>query len=244
MFSPVGFALTEPTAATLRKSASLFPSLVDGLRYDPEPFAIDTRRLSVCEHEPGCLHHSRSRIPGCVGDSNNITNNNNNSNRITTRGISNGCIEASATSVHSSGQDSGIVARTCHCGHGHSSTPSSGESSNGYEDSLKSLNRSGDNEFVVNDKKQPVTSCSSNRRRTRLNSFSNCESSIYARDTSLNREMRYRTEVEKRRIQDRPLPEIHVSRTMIRQQPAGSSDITHSMTRLNGPTGSSHSLFW
>jgi len=37
-------------------------------------------------------------------------------------------LEASATSLHSNGQDSGIVARTsCHCSH--SSSPSSGESS-------------------------------------------------------------------------------------------------------------------
>lgn len=36
-------------------------------------------------------------------------------------------MEASAASLHSSGQDSGIVARTCHCSH--SSSPSSGESS-------------------------------------------------------------------------------------------------------------------
>lgn len=45
-----------------------------------------------------------------------------------------GCLEASATSLHSSGQDSGIVARACHCSH--SSSPSSSNSSkcvNGLE---------------------------------------------------------------------------------------------------------------
>lgn len=45
----------------------------------------------------------------------------------TTAGTPKG-LEASATSLHSSGQDSGIVARaSCHCSH--SSSPSSGESS-------------------------------------------------------------------------------------------------------------------
>ncbi|XP_008554394.1 cadherin-89D isoform X3 [Microplitis demolitor] len=236
MFSPVGFALAEPTATTLRKPASLFPTFVDGLRYDPEPFAIDTRRLSVCEHEPGCVHHGRSRI-SCTGGTS--------SKRNPTRGTPNGCLEASAMSLHSSGQDSGIVARNCHCGH--SSTPSSGDSSNGYEDSLKSLHRSTSNQLsrapteFINDKKESMTK--SNRRRHRFHSFSNAESSIYARNASLDREMRYRTETEKRHLQDRPLPEIHVSRTMIRQQP-GPHELTQSMTRLNGPTGSSHSLFW
>ncbi|XP_057327714.1 cadherin-89D isoform X4 [Microplitis mediator] len=117
----------------------------------------------------------------------------------------------------------------------------------GYEDSLKSLHRSTSNQLsrapteFINDKKESVTN--SNRRRHRFHSFSNAESSIYARNASLDREMRYRTEMEKRHLQDRPLPEIHVSRTMIRQQP-GPHELTQSMTRLNGPTGSSHSLFW
>lgn len=52
---PVGFALAEQTP-TLGKP-SLFPTFVDGLRYDPEPFTADGRRLSICEHEPGCIHH-------------------------------------------------------------------------------------------------------------------------------------------------------------------------------------------
>lgn len=38
-----------------------------------------------------------------------------------------GCHKSSVASLHSSGQDSGIVARACHCGH--SSSPSSTDSS-------------------------------------------------------------------------------------------------------------------
>ncbi|XP_034938287.1 cadherin-89D isoform X2 [Chelonus insularis] len=170
VFSPVGFALTEPTA-TLRKPA-LFPTFVDGLHYDPEPFARDTRRLSVCEHEPGCIHH------------------------------------------HS-----------------------------GYEDSLKSLHRSTTNELSrgpESEIKHP--NATTMRARHRFHSFSNAES-IYARDTSLKKEMRYRTNYEKRLMQDHLLPELHVSRTMIREHPSNNRNLTQ-MTRLHGPTGSSHSLFW
>ncbi|KAK0092186.1 hypothetical protein PV326_001981 [Microctonus aethiopoides] len=159
-----------------------------------------------------------------------------------------GCLEASATSLHSSGQDSGIVARACHCGH--SSSPSSGDSSNGYEDSLKSLHRSnvsndvsprGQRELGAGEK-HPTTST---RGRHRFHSFSNAES-IYARDTSLSREMRHRTNTEKRNLQrDRTLPELHVSRTMIRGNTnKADGAISQSMTRLHGATGSCHSLFW
>jgi len=52
MFStigPVGFALTDP-AGTLQKPP-LFPTFVDGLHYDPEPFCTEmSRRQSMCEH--------------------------------------------------------------------------------------------------------------------------------------------------------------------------------------------------
>ncbi|OAD62651.1 Cadherin-89D [Eufriesea mexicana] len=51
--SPIGFALADP-AATLQKP-SLFPTFVDGLHYDPEPFCTDMpRRQSICEHGANC----------------------------------------------------------------------------------------------------------------------------------------------------------------------------------------------
>ncbi|KAK0161476.1 hypothetical protein PV327_009943 [Microctonus hyperodae] len=59
MYPPVGFALAEPTT-TLGKP-TLFPTYVDGLHYDPESFAAETRRLSICDHEPGCIHHHHHR---------------------------------------------------------------------------------------------------------------------------------------------------------------------------------------
>ena len=56
---PVGFAMAESNA-TLRKAPPLFPTFVDGLRYDPEPFAneMTSRRLSHFEHEPSCGRHN------------------------------------------------------------------------------------------------------------------------------------------------------------------------------------------
>ncbi|KAK1137104.1 hypothetical protein K0M31_001631 [Melipona bicolor] len=116
-------------------------------------------------------------------------------------------LEASATSLHSSGQDSGIVARaSCHCSH--SSSPSSGESSNGYEDSLKSLQRrergnevprgSHDVPNVVGRRGSQTTS----RRRQRFsNSFSNLES-VYSQEMTLQREQRCCMGTEKRRKND------------------------------------------
>ncbi|XP_076395482.1 cadherin 89D isoform X3 [Megachile rotundata] len=51
--SPIGFALADP-AATLQKPP-LFPTFVDGLHYDPEPFCTDMpRRQSICEHGANC----------------------------------------------------------------------------------------------------------------------------------------------------------------------------------------------
>uniref|UniRef100_A0A0C9QQ15 Add protein n=2 Tax=Fopius arisanus TaxID=64838 RepID=A0A0C9QQ15_9HYME len=152
---------------------------------------------------------------------------------------STGCLEASATSLHSSGQDSGIVARACNCGH--SSTPSSADSSNGYEDSLKSLHRSQEQisrgpEAAATSERQTVVPSG----RQRFHSFSNGES-IYGRDTSLRREMRYRTNTEKRQ-QGHPEP-IHVSRTMIRESHGVGID-KQGVARLRGAAGSSHSLFW
>lgn len=80
--------------------------------------------------------------------------------------------------------------------------------------------------------KHPTTST---RGRHRFHSFSNAES-IYARDTSLSREMRHRTNTEKRNLQrDRTLPELHVSRTMIRGNTnKADGAISQSMTRLHG----------
>ncbi|OAD62652.1 hypothetical protein WN48_07672 [Eufriesea mexicana] len=115
-------------------------------------------------------------------------------------------LEASATSLHSSGQDSGIVARaSCHCNH--SSSPSSGESSNGYEDSLKSLQRrerandvsrgSHDVSNVVGRRLHQATS----RRRQRFNSFTNGES-VYSHEMTLQREQRCCVGTEKRRKND------------------------------------------
>lgn len=53
---PVGFALTEQS--TSMGKPSLFPAFVDGLRYYPEPFPNDERRLSICEHETSCVQHN------------------------------------------------------------------------------------------------------------------------------------------------------------------------------------------
>ncbi|KMQ96809.1 cadherin-89d-like isoform x4 protein [Lasius niger] len=51
---PVGFALTDP-AGTLQKPP-LFPTFVDGLHYDPEPFCSEVaRRQSICEHGGSCV---------------------------------------------------------------------------------------------------------------------------------------------------------------------------------------------
>ncbi|KAJ8919173.1 hypothetical protein NQ315_012159 [Exocentrus adspersus] len=55
------------------------------------------------------------------------------------RSRSSGCVEKSVTSLHSSGQDSGIVDGAVHCHCEHSSSHSSEESCNSYEDSLQSV---------------------------------------------------------------------------------------------------------
>ncbi|XP_018361835.1 PREDICTED: cadherin-89D isoform X2 [Trachymyrmex cornetzi] len=176
MFStvgPVGFALTDP-AGTLQKPP-LFPTFVDGLHYDPEPFCTEmSRRQSMCEHG-NCV---RFHTMGGGGK-----------HAVRSTGTLKG-LEASATSLHSSGQDSGIVARTsCRCSH--SSSPSSGESSNGYEDSLKSLQRrercndvsrgSHETSSVVGRRATAA------KRRQRFHSFSNAES-VYTHEMILQRE--------------------------------------------------------
>ncbi|XP_012259272.2 cadherin-89D isoform X2 [Athalia rosae] len=135
--APVGFAIADPSG-TLQKQG-MFPTFVEGLHYEPESFERDARHQGLYEHEPNCVRFHRA-------------NNSKRMGRTAPAGLSNlqgmTAMEASAASLHSSGQDSGIVARTCHCSH--SSSPSSGESSksvfyriskNGYEDSLKSLHR-------------------------------------------------------------------------------------------------------
>ncbi|XP_058809929.1 cadherin-89D [Phymastichus coffea] len=141
--APLGFALAEPggSGGTLQKP-SLFPSYVGGLHhYDPAAsFSGEMRQHSFCEHEPNCVRfHSCNNVNAGSGAGGKRAG--------TTRAAA--ALETSATSLHSSGQDSGIVTgglRACHCSN--SSTPSSGESSksvfyrnsqNGYEDSLKSL---------------------------------------------------------------------------------------------------------
>ncbi|XP_032683087.1 cadherin-89D isoform X8 [Odontomachus brunneus] len=165
MFStvgPVGFALTDP-AGTLQKPP-LFPTFVDGLHYDPEPFCSEMpRRQSICEHGRACGSN-------CV--------------RFHT------------------GQDSGIVARaSCHCSH--SSSPSSGESSNGYEDSLKSLqrreranevSRGGHDTSSVVGRRANLAA----KRRQRFHSFSNGET-VYTHEMTLQREQHCCGGTEKRR---------------------------------------------
>ncbi|XP_012282982.1 cadherin-89D [Orussus abietinus] len=181
MFStggPVSFALADP-AATLQKP-SLFPTFVDGLHYDPEPYSGDVRRHSLCEHEPHCVrYHSMGK-------------------RIVR--TSTGGLEASATSLHSSGQDSGIVARACHCSH--SSSPSSGDSSNGYEDSLKSLHRRARANGVARGQDLNTMARRANmshtRRRHRFHSFTTAETS-YPEELTLKRDKHCRTDTEKRR---------------------------------------------
>ncbi|KZC05970.1 Cadherin-89D, partial [Dufourea novaeangliae] len=186
--SPIGFALADPSSSL--QKPSLFPTFVDGLHYDPEPFCTDMpRRQSICEHGANC-----ARFHTMGGGSS--------KHGGRTRGTPKG-LEASATSLHSSGQDSGIVARaSCHCSH--SSSPSSGESSNGYEDSLKSLQRrergndvsrgSHDTSSIVGRRANQANT----RRRQRFNSLSNGES-VYSHEMTLQREQRCCAGTEKRR---------------------------------------------
>ncbi|XP_044003046.1 cadherin-89D isoform X2 [Aphidius gifuensis] len=251
---PVGFALTEQS--TSLGKPSLFPAFVDGLRYYPEPFPNDERRLSICEHEPGCVQHNpcRSRSCGMTKKIPQISSVN-----------SAGCHKSSVASLHSSGQDSGIVARPCHCGH--SSSPSSTDSSNSYEDSLKSLHRNslsneqssrGHDTTVIGDsgavgEHQTVNK---NKRQRLHHTLSNADV-IYDRDTSLHREMRYRNNNEKlcngnfhhdnnnnnKNNNHHHHQKHHISRTMIREHPTGGNDSVN-VVRLHGRAGSSHSLYW
>uniref|UniRef100_A0ABD2X656 Cadherin domain-containing protein n=1 Tax=Trichogramma kaykai TaxID=54128 RepID=A0ABD2X656_9HYME len=163
--APVGFAL-EPGGGTLQKSSSLFPSYMGGFhQYDPTAsFSGEMRQNSFCEHEPNCVRfHSCSNTSLGLGDAATGAGGaaaaaprggGGNGKRSGASRRNHNNLETSATSLHSSGQDSGIVAgssgptRLCQCSNS-SSPASSGESSksvfyrpssqNDYEDSLKSL---------------------------------------------------------------------------------------------------------
>ncbi|XP_063243263.1 LOW QUALITY PROTEIN: cadherin-89D [Bacillus rossius redtenbacheri] len=103
------------------------------------------------QHEPSCGRHPQRRAT--VGPA----------------------LETSMTSLHSSSKDSGIAEHTrCVCGH--STSPSSADSSNGsYEDSLKSLHRQQTSEATPADAR-PVNGArrpgGAQRRRQRHNSVS------------------------------------------------------------------------
>ncbi|XP_033362099.1 cadherin-89D isoform X2 [Bombus vosnesenskii] len=242
--SPIGFALADP-AATLQKPP-LFPTFVDGLHYDPEPFCTDMpRRQSICEHGANCARFHA--MGGCSKHAGRTTG--------TPKGL-----EASATSLHSSGQDSGIVARaSCHCSH--SSSPSSGESSNGYEDSLKSLQRrergndmSRSNHEISNVIGRRGNQATS-KRRQRFNSFSNGES-VYSQEMTLQREQRCCVGTEKRRKNDgmtrehrraHSEAENNITETVIHEHPGTeislSSSLQNTSTLHGGLSRSTHMLY-
>ncbi|XP_043600615.1 cadherin-89D isoform X2 [Bombus pyrosoma] len=279
--SPIGFALADP-AATLQKPP-LFPTFVDGLHYDPEPFCTDMpRRQSICEHGANCarfhaereqhtarrgIEQSRDRkgIPICFamsmlerqGGGCRMGGCSKHAGRTT--GTPKG-LEASATSLHSSGQDSGIVARaSCHCSH--SSSPSSGESSNGYEDSLKSLQRrergndmSRSNHEISNVIGRRGNQATS-KRRQRFNSFSNGES-VYSQEMTLQREQRCCVGTEKRRKNDgmtrehrraHSEAENNITETVIHEHPGTeislSSSLQNTSTLHGGLSRSTHMLY-
>ncbi|XP_015188290.1 PREDICTED: cadherin-89D [Polistes dominula] len=239
---PLGFALAD---STLQKPA-LFPTFVDGLRYDPEPFCTDIpRRQSICDHGPGCVRFH-------------TMNGNSIKHGVRTTGTTKG-LEASATSLHSSGQDSGIVARaSCHCSH--SSSPSSGESSNGYEDSLKSLQRrERSNDLNRNNHEtSSVVGRRANqaltRRRQRFNSFTNLES-MYSHEMTLQRDQRCCT-TEKRRKNDgrghrehrraHSEAENNITETVIHEHPGMELPLASSLpntSNLHSVTRNSHMLY-
>lgn len=162
--TPVGFALADPNG-TLQKPG-MFPTFVDGLHYEPESFEREVRHPGLYEHEPNCVRFHRTNNGKHVGRSTAPAG------LLSLPGMTG--LEASAASLHSSGQDSGIVARTCHCSH--SSSPSSGESSNGYEDSLKSLHRRSNSSNEMSRGQEMSTvgrrpNLPSSRRRQRFYSF-------------------------------------------------------------------------
>ncbi|XP_066581389.1 cadherin-89D [Prorops nasuta] len=185
---PLGFALTDPSG-TLQKP-QLFPAFVtDGLRYDPEPMCTELPRRSnsICDHGGNCVRFHT--LAGGVKHAVRATTG--------TKGL-----ETSATSLHSSGQDSGIVARaSCHCSH--SSSPSSGESSNGYEDSLKSLRRRERHVDAMRTIPDSLSvgghrgAAAAARRRQRFHSFTNIES-MYAQEMMMQRDPRCCTEKRSR----------------------------------------------
>ncbi|XP_015602110.1 cadherin-89D isoform X2 [Cephus cinctus] len=238
---PVGFALADPTA-TLQKPP-LFPTFVDGLHYDPEPFSSEMRHHGICEHEPSCVRFHRTSM----------------GKRHTVR-TSTGTLEASATSLHSSGQDSGIVARTCHCSH--SSSPSSGESSksvfyrtsrNGYEDSLRSLHRRSGTNDAIREQETNVVSRRANlpasRRRQRFHSFANT-GSVYSQEASLKRDKRLRPDSDKRRgdvikhEHRRALSEAenNITETVIHEHPSAEMTIPTPLPNVSTLHGKTHNV--
>ncbi|XP_078053550.1 cadherin 89D [Augochlora pura] len=247
--SPIGFALADPTA-TLQKPP-LFSTFVDGLHYDPEPFCADMpRRQSICEHGANCVRFHAAGAGCRIGGSSKHAGR--------TTGTPKG-LEASATSLHSSGQDSGIVARaSCHCSH--SSSPSSGESSNGYEDSLKSLQRrervndmsrgSHDTASIVGRRANQANT----RRRQRFNSLSNGES-VYSHEMTLQREQRCCVGTERRRKNEghtrehrraHSEAENNITETVIHEHPGTEITLSSSLqntSSIHGASRSSHMLY-
>ncbi|XP_067214901.1 cadherin-89D [Linepithema humile] len=240
MFStvgPVGFALTDP-AGTLQKPP-LFPTFVDGLHYDPEPFCSEmSRRQSICEHGNNCVRFHTMSGGG--------------KHAVRSTGTLKG-LEASATSLHSSGQDSGIVARTsCHCSH--SSSPSSGESSNGYEDSLKSLQRRERSNDIS--RSHEIASVVGRRatlaakRQQRFHSFSNGES-VYTHEMTMQREQQHccvgsenRRKAEHRRAHSEA--ENNITETVIHEHPGTEISLGSSLpntSTLHGTSRASHMLY-
>ncbi|GLH03452.1 Cadherin-89D [Gryllus bimaculatus] len=150
--SQMGFTITNPQATLSGGSKShLFSSsYLDGmgcgdttdtyvdmhsnksLNYNHVPHnTYHTRH----QHDVNCSRHHHNRRRSAIGTKTHVS-----------RSTSNipGHLEASMTSLHSSGKDSGIADGLRHdhgrCICGHSTSHSSGDSSN-YEDSLKSINQ-------------------------------------------------------------------------------------------------------
>ncbi|KAK9754964.1 Cadherin domain [Popillia japonica] len=125
-------------ASTLGKP-TLFPSsFAEGIHYG------DT--ITTGPSHRGYRHHQHDvNCPRFTGRRTNI--------REGSRSI--GGMETSITSLHSSGQDSGIVDTGIHCQCGQSSTQSSGEDSTNYEDSLKSVHHKCRSATLKHDSKSP-----------------------------------------------------------------------------------------
>ncbi|XP_069700620.1 cadherin-89D [Periplaneta americana] len=143
--SQVGFTISNPTNPIMSTStkAHLFPaSYLEGLPCgDTTDTYVDLHSSKSMvygphyhqRHDPSCSRHrEHRRRSSSVGQQLRPVRSSSNVAAATTG------LEASITSLQSSGQDSGIGRCVC----GHSTSHSSGDSSNGsYEDSLKSLHR-------------------------------------------------------------------------------------------------------